>query len=221
MKFAPYSFSKISTHESCPRKFKYTYIDKLPRGESDKTALYKGTCLHDMLEKYPELSTNKLVPKYQYIFDGFLKTKYKALLDIPSKREEGMGLTEDLEPIRFSKDAMLRGYIDFYTIIGDTMIIVDYKSGRSKDPRFQDYNQLMYYAIFMFQKYSKIQKIKIMYIYIEHNVDNALVLERKYLDNYVKTLHDNIQNVETSNFEKKETKLCEWCDYEEFCGTDV
>jgi len=79
----------------------------------------------------------------------------------------------------------------------------------------------MYYAIYMFKKYSKLDTIHLSYVYIEHDVDNSLTLERKYLDNYCRDLLTTIKDVELSNYEKCETKLCEYCDYQEFCTTDI
>jgi len=100
-----------------------------------------------------------------------------------------------------------------------TILIVDYKSGRVKDPRYQDYNQLMFYAIFMFQKYPEVNKIKIMFIYVEHNCDNSIILERKYLDRYKKELISAIQSVENdTEFKKNKTKLCDWCGYKDICS---
>ena len=56
----------------------------------------------------------------------------------------------------------------------------------------------MWYALWFFQKYSKLDKIKITYQYIEHtNSDNSILLERKYLNDYKKSLLDNINKIET------------------------
>jgi len=120
LKFAPYSFSKINTFVQCPRKFKYSYIDKLPRGETDKTALYKGSALHNILENYPNAGTHKLAPKYQPIIDKFLKSKYLHYLERESVKELSIGLTPQLTPCEYKdKSAMFRGFIDYFTIIDE------------------------------------------------------------------------------------------------------
>jgi len=193
MKFSPYSFSKISTHQSCARKFKYSYIDKVPRENADRTALFKGSALHNILENYPNPGTHKLAPQYQYIIDDFLKMDKSRYLNFKAIKELAIGLDENLQPCEYSKQAMFRGYIDYFTVKDNEIIIVDWKSGKLKDPKYQDYNQLMYYAIYMFKKYSKVQKIHISYVYIEHDYENTMVLERKYLDNYCNSLLSEIQ----------------------------
>ena len=43
-----------------------------------------------------------------------------------------------------------------------------------------DYNQLLFYAIYFFEKY-KLPKIKITFIYVEHDVENDLILEYHYI----------------------------------------
>jgi len=225
LKYAPYSFSRLNTVIQCPRKFKYTYIDNIPKENTDKTALYKGSALHSSLEHYPNPGTHKLSPQYQPIIDNFLKSKYKYYLDIPHISELGIGLDEKLNPVEYSENAMFRGYIDYHTVISDEnsvkMVLIDWKSGKIKEHKYQDFNQLMFYGIYMFKKYSKIDKIEIKYIYIEHNAENSMILERKYLNNYYRTLLNAIKDTELSNFDKIKTKLCSWCPYEKYCNNDI
>ena len=69
MKFAPYSFSRLATHKNCPRKFRYSYIDKIPSGRVDRTAVLKGAAVHSIIENYPNESSHKLAPDYKHIVD--------------------------------------------------------------------------------------------------------------------------------------------------------
>lgn len=224
MKYSPYSFSKISTHKSCNRRFKYNYLDKAPRNKKDMTPLLKGGAVHSILEHYPNESTHKLAPKYKYITDKFLQTNLaKKYLGLKSVREYDFGLTTELMPTKYNdKEALFRGSIDFICTIDDTIHLVDWKSGKYKDPKWQEYDQLMFYGIYFFQKYPTIDKIKISYVYIEHeDMENDVVLERQFLSNYIKQLIDLIKCAETDEiFEKNETKLCDWCDYQTHCSTD-
>ena len=114
MIFSPYSFSKLSCHKQCGQKFKFKYIDKIPEKMDNVEPLIKGSKIHKMLENYPEIPEDS---KYIDIYNNFLKTKYKSILDIPNVKEEGIGLTENLEPVPYSKNVMFRGYIDYYTVI--------------------------------------------------------------------------------------------------------
>ena len=42
MKHAPYSYSKISTFQQCPLKFKFQYIDRIPVDQEQSPAIERG-----------------------------------------------------------------------------------------------------------------------------------------------------------------------------------
>jgi RecB family exonuclease len=224
MQFRPYSFSRLSTHKQCPRKFKYSYIDKAPKDKTDMTALLKGGAIHSIIEHYPNKTSHKLAPKYQHIVDKFISTTLgEKYLTVDSIREFDFGLTVNLEPTSYSnKNALFRGSVDFICTIDNVLHLCDWKSGKYKDPKWQEYDQLMFYGIYFFQRYPTIDTIKISYVYVEHpDMENALILERKYLDTYVGQLNELISNVETDDvWCKNKGKLCEYCDFKTHCDSD-
>jgi CRISPR/Cas system-associated exonuclease Cas4 (RecB family) len=220
LKFAPYSYSRISTFVTCPRKFKYSYIDKIEVQKEPSEALIKGSAVHELLEHYP----NNLPEheKYKPIVDKFAETLIgKYVLNRKSMREFDFGLTADLKPCDYwAEECMFRGSIDCI-ITDDMLVLVDYKTGKYKDIKWQSFDQLMFYAIYFFKRYT-LDSISIRYLYVEHDSDNSLILQRKYLNNYIKELMDNINNIEScEDFIKKESKLCDYCDYQEFCKQDI
>jgi len=221
MSFKPYSFSKISVYENCPRQFKYKYIDKLPTAPKDMTPLLKGSAVHNILENYPNKGTHKLQEKYQFIVDEFLDSDYKKLFDYPNLREQAIALDDTLSPKPYGKNVLFRGYIDYMCFIDGILHIIDWKTGKLKDLKYQNFNQLLFYSIYMFKKYPKVNQIKIRYVYIEHKLENSILLDRKYLSKYINdliTIIDKIENEKT--FPKNKQVLCNWCDYQEFCNND-
>lgn len=224
MKYAPYSFSKLSTYKSCSRKFKYVYIDKVPVEKTDITALLKGGAIHSIIEHYPEPSNHKLADKYKDIVDKFISSRLgQKYLSINSTREYDFGLTKSLQPCLYNdKDALFRGSIDYIAIIDNDLFLCDWKSGKQKDEKYQDYNQLMFYAIYFFQKYPSINKINISYVYVEHDeIENSLTLDRQYLNNYISDLINLIKSAEHEvEFKKNVTRLCDWCEYKSHCDVD-
>lgn len=224
MKYSPYSFSKLSTHKNCNRKFYYNYIEKAPKSKRDMTALLKGGAVHSILEHYPNETSHKLAPQYQHIVDKFIKTNTaKKYLLSESTREFDFGLTHDLQPTSYSdKSALFRGSVDFICTIDDILHLCDWKTGKTKEQEWQSYDQLMFYAIYFFQRYENINTIKISYVYVEHeDHENDLQLERKYLNNYINQLMELINNAETDEtFEKNIGPLCEWCEYATHCRQD-
>jgi len=191
----------------------------------DITALLKGGAVHSIIEHYPEPARHKLAPQYQHIVDKFVRTHLgEKYLTQDSIREFDFGLTEELTPTKYSdKEALFRGSIDFITTIDDTLHLVDWKSGKYKDPKWQEYDQLMFYGIYFFQRYPNIDKIKIAYVYVEHeDMENDIILERQYLDNYVSQLMELINNVEKDEiYAKNPTRLCDWCDFKTHCSQDI
>ena len=228
MKFAPYSFSKINSFETCPRKFKYTYIDKAPKKLQNLEPLLKGGAVHNIIEHYPEESTHKLASKYMGIFTKFHATNLgKFLLDGTSGINElDIGLTKELKPCKYSdKDALFRGSVDYvYSTGSDILYLKDWKTGKLREQRWQNYSQLMYYGLYFFQAIPSINKIDISYVYVEHPEEqNDLLLERKYLKNYKINLLTHITTIEAEkDFPKttKNVKLCSYCEYQEYCNQD-
>lgn len=221
--YRPYSFSKLDTYDQCNAMFKFQYIDKAPKSETDLTPLLKGGAVHSILENYPEESTHKLAPKYQHIADAFIESHLgKKYLHRDSTREYSFGLTPELEPCEYKdKTAVFRGFIDYICIIDGVINLIDWKTSKKmKEEKWQNFNQLMFYAIYFFKKYPTVNTIKISYVYVEHNDENSITLERKYLENYIQQLMNLIESVEQdTEFKKNITKLCEWCQYQEHCSS--
>lgn len=96
------------------------------------------------------------------------------------------------------------------------------KTGKYREPKWQGYDQLLFYSIYFFKKYPKIDKIVLSYVYIEHeDHENDLTLERKYLRNYISQLMEWINNVETDKeFVKTPSGLCKYCKFKTHCSTD-
>ena len=80
MRFSPYSFSRMSSYETCPKKFQFSYIDKIPVNRST-TALDKGSYIHHCLELHPAK------PSQFYNIDKELLINYKTIRDFMTYNE--------------------------------------------------------------------------------------------------------------------------------------
>ena len=248
LKYIPYSYSKIATYQLCPRKFKYFYIDKLEVKQQPQVHFDRGKLFHLLLEydgnlekikntqDWNEIKEHKLLDKSQIkeiigIYKKFISTKPGK--DIVNKKvfmkEFALGLDKNLKITKYdSEDVLLRGYIDAAYLVQtnneirpDICILVDWKSGKYKSQEEQTWYQLLWYSLGLFDANQELQKIILVYAYVEHNKINTKILKREDIERYKKTLYDNIQRIEQdTEFPKKETALCQYCDFEEICSKD-
>ena len=238
MKFSPYSYSKISSFVSCPRKFKYNYIDKLGVFKPS-LALEKGSRVHQLLENFDKIKETKELPSYKFkltppesqgdvdkvAFD-FMKSdlgkRYLTECDVIGD-EVKFGLDAKLTPCSYySKSAIMRGAIDKLVKIDDKLIIIDWKTGKYPAQEYHDNSQSVMYAIWAFREYPEINEIEATYVYVEHDSEHKYIFLRKYLQNYVTSYSDKIVKIEKEEeFPKIKHVLCDWCDFQEHCDKDA
>jgi RecB family exonuclease len=229
-KLRPYSFSRLSSFDSCPLKFKFTYIDKLS-GFSSNDTLDKGSYLHNFLEHYPSkpsstynISEENLITYNKIAIDFINSPLGNSIVNAPNTlgKELDFGLDNRLLPCNFnSPDALLRGSIDRLNFItdnnyGEMLHVVDFKSGKAKDMRWQSFKQVQLYVIWLFRNpaFASVEKIKASYVYVEHNQSNDLIMERKYINSYVREYIESIKDIENATeFPKHISKLCDYCDF--------
>ncbi len=243
MKYAPYSFSKVQKHVSCPAAFKYRYIDhiKVPRVPS--LPLERGSLLHNMMEhgtdekawdiirndwqfKQATLLTPKIILECENIIHSFNASEvglwYKSLKNI--SKEAPIALDKKLKNTDFDHqygrgtlDNLYQGFIDDVSVLEEKnlLVLTDWKSGRIPDT--PKWDQLMYYGIWAFDTVPY-DNILLCYTYIEHNKRVHQLLKREDLDKYKLALVKGIRDVEADEtFEKNVTNNCRWCDYADIC----
>lgn len=232
-KFAPYSYSKINTFKSCPLKFKFQYIDKIGT-YSDTPALIKGRTIHYLIENShlsPESYSEEMkqnikdFPETLQIKKNFVNSeigiKYLSDIDKSPINEYKLGLDFNLFGVEYSKESLFNGIVDYICVKNSTMYLIDWKSGNYRDQKYQDYNQLLFYAIHFFQKY-KVKKIIISFVYVEHNLENSLELQLDYLNNYKLELLKSIYSIEIcQDFKANKSRLCDYCEFKDVCELDL
>jgi len=244
LKYAPYSASRISLWNSCPRKFKYNYIDKIPKEPRDDTPLKKGFCTHLFLENHTanlgkerllkEISREKIPNEivqeskkiYKKFVDSDLGKKIFSYLPLGTELEIGLKIQggkiqtcDFLDP-----GCLFRGKIDYICVDkeNDKVYVIDWKTGKDKSegPYKQKPDQLIYYAAWYFHNFP-VDELELEYIFVEHGTSSSIKLVRDKLDLYLKVLLNNIKSIENDNsFDKIEGPLCNWCEYRDHCIRD-
>ena len=164
-----YSFSKLSAHDTCPRMWQLTYLDKAPRKENAFSAF--GTLVHSILERYAkhDLPLCALADIYEWewplAFSGVAwpPNKYVSLEE--RYKEQGLtffkefrGLPGSAEILGVEKhfekhfgDFLFQGIADLVYRDAGKLKILDWKTAKpyTKSDQAQKRRQLYLYASWM------------------------------------------------------------------------
>ena len=211
------SVSKIQSFKQCKYKYRLAYIEKVEQKRFE--FFKKGSNIHKAFEtfKVSDIETNNVVSAFFNSEVG--KKHFQTILN--AEKEVKIGLKKqgkNIVPCVFQDpDAFFHGIID--VLNGNN--ILDYKTGKKKAFKDQDWTQLMYYAAWLFLKHPEFSEVNIAYLYVEHNHENALTIKREYLSEILKKILINV--IEITKYEKNPTEehkcsnLCEYCGCAESC----
>ena len=233
------SVSKTKTFEDCKAKFKFCYIDKLPRVERDFHIF--GKYLHQVLENFHKIlietpsrrddwrpvmdeaweaaykEYDEQMTGLQYKEAREIIEEYKALLD-----EEGLPNVIAVEKpfyINLNNKVLLNGYIDRIQRDPDGLIHVgDYKT--TKDPKYlKDFFQVMTYCYALCLEDESIARIRASFILLRHNFD---YLTQEFTREEVISVAEKFLKVASNIEEEKLWRpnpqfLCKYCDYLDHC----
>ena len=243
------SVSSIETFQSCPAKWYYRYIEKLPAPKNYYSAA--GSFIHKILEvlilKYkstknlrkagnvafkaactdPELEPY-ITSEIREEGKNWLKTIVKKFETDPKLIPATLS-TETPFVFKINDDSIqvtVRGIIDRIDKVDDNTIkIVDYKT--SKDPSSLGSFQLATYKVAMRQRYPN-SDIKTSYVLIRHDFLNKEVnitpeLESEVHNTFLQKAHEilDLKNKHPNEpWQVKTSKLCDYCPYKSRCETD-
>jgi CRISPR/Cas system-associated exonuclease Cas4 (RecB family) len=238
------SASRVKTYMSCPRKYYYNYIEKLPRKEWPHFKL--GHLAHGTLERFHsyfkhdnlrssfdlrELLKQSLKKEFDAMRargdivsrDILLEAKslLKDYLDFIMKNGlEGnsiIGLETEFEVGLRDKEISVGGFIDRYDIDKNGIYhIKDYKT--NKNLKYMDPFQLSIYGIYLNEKYG-IEEFKGSYIMLRHK--SKLLTYDFNLSDIEKAKKKLIKQADLIMTDERwkacPTQLCNWCDFQEQC----
>jgi len=151
---APWSYSRISSFENCPKQFYHTTVlREYPFEETE--AMRYGTEFHKAAEDFIRDGT-PISAKF-----AFAQPMLDALAARPGLKvtEQKLGLTAELKPCGFfDKDVWFRGIVDLTIVEDETCYIVDYKTGKSS--RYADPGQLELMALTVFAHRPEVKEIR-------------------------------------------------------------
>ena len=232
------SVSKVKTFKDCKAKYRFSYIEKLPRKEWDFHIF--GKFLHEILENFHKTIINGNTNRHNVIMTDVYKhalSNWKDKLTSDQKTEsqdilkkylvllnkEGSPNVTNVEKefyIDVDGTVLLNGFIDRVQIDNDeTLHVADYKTTKHKKYLKNDFFQLMTYAFVMCLEDENIKKVRTSYILLRHGFesivkeferDEVMKMEDVFLDYYKNIIDEKL-------YRPSPTPMCKYCDALDHC----
>lgn len=253
------SYSRVSSFEQCPFKWKLRYIDELETIDKcdPGDALKLGTALHEGIETDVDTAIGNYFRSYPIITDLHENEAMKLRALIPKAKSI---LPEGGEFERLIECEDFKGFIDYLVPVKTVKVvhthgtacqmghfeeestnefdIYDFKYSNNVD-RYLESEQLHVYKYFA----EKLLGIKIRNLYflfvpktqIRQKKTEDLFQFRKRLSETLETMEPRIERVEydpnkvidfltatkhvveCEEYEKRESRLCDFCEYQNYC----
>jgi len=236
------SVSKTKTFLDCKAKYRYTYIDKLPRKTWDFHTI--GKFCHKVLEDFHNTYINGSLEPYNKVMTQAFKdavNEYRDELTPEMKKECWTMIDQYLRIVTSNKrnnltanvlaceknfellvggKVILNGMIDRIQLDDDDVLhVCDYKTSKNKKYLKDDFFQLLTYAYVIVSEDPSIKKVRASYIMLRHNYEYITAEFKKseiikIADKYIEYA-DQILN--EKDFKPKPSNLCRFCDHVNIC----
>ena len=246
------SYSRVGTFTQCPRKFELDYVDGLgvPFDCDAANPLAIGTMLHECIEVGVDEAVANYKAAYPVMTDSMVDELMKIRVLGRRARELAWGMLDDgTDPVfevKVEDDSGFVGFIDMLIPRGDGLwTMLDFKYSNNID-RYLESGQLSVYKYF-YEKTHPGEIIRDMAFLI---VPKTMIRRKRTEDLYrfrerlAATLEDmrpalyrvrydpekvadfavgTCTMANATEFPKHESRLCDWCDYKDFClgGNDM
>lgn len=246
---AALSPSRTKDFKQCPLLFRFRSVDHLP--EEPSSAALRGTIVHSVLEHLYEFAPSERTPETAHAllpkrWDAHVE-KHPEVLDMFSSRDEladwlasadvlvdnyfQMENPQFIEPAarekfvnaRLDSGLAIRGIIDRLDVSpSKQMRVVDYKTGKSPSPRFQDEAlfQMRFYALALYLTTGS-APVRTQLVYLKDGrtlTYDPVPEDLPMLAGELNATWDQIERrLDAKEFESKPSKLCDWCYFKSIC----
>ena len=234
-----FSHSRVECFKQCPYKYKLRYIDKIKTLDDydPQDPLKIGTAIHECIQQDIKKAIKNYYMQYPIINDLHVNEALKMFY-MGNKARNLLPLENAKYEVKLECDKFI-GYIDMLVPNEDgTFDIYDFKYSNNID-KYMDSNQLHLYKYYS-EKLLNIKIKKLYFVFIEKTMirqkktedlrefrlrlkstlENMNVQIKEVLYDYNKVIefiNDEIDLLECNDYIKNTSKLCDWCEYKEFC----
>lgn len=161
------SHSRMKTHEQCPRKAKYKFIDRLKEPENE--AMARGLQVHQELERWLLAETTGSTEAPALPATGVYAAIRNRVKDLISKEyhlypEQQVAFDIDWNLCNwFGPQVFMRVVYDFVAVGADHVVVCDYKTGK----RYDDHElQAKLYALGAFKEHD-VSEVEVVFFYLD------------------------------------------------------
>lgn len=202
-----WSYSSVTTYESCAAKWKYSYLDGIPYKPS--AAMARGSRLHSDCENYVKGTLIALPYELKKVALRIENLRTKG-----AKAEAVWLLDKDWKPTQFPADAWVKAIVDVHHFpTPDVIDLCDYKSGREY-PEHRD--QLELYAVVALCTHPEVKRVEYSALYLDagYSSNEGALLRGDMLEHKRKSWHDRAIRIwEDKQYLPNPGGACRWCDY--------
>lgn len=234
------SYSKLTTFEACPLKYKFRYLYNLP---SPLTAAANfGVSVHNTLnEFYEELKQGKeanLDKLHELYEKNWIPYGYESRAHHNARKHQGLNIMKDYYEVNsddWKIPEMLErafnlkvgkyafsGRIDRIDKLNDgTYEVIDYKTGTSKkNAKLEKDLQLSLYALACRDVYG-IEASKLSLYFLEDNEKQSTTRTNEELDKAEEEICAKADALMNSDFEATPGFACKFCEYRLICNKAI
>ncbi len=233
------SFSRIDTYRTCPRKFRFRYVDRLPTLPSPHLSF--GTSIHGALEafhdrKLPEQPTEdellgflfeawdtrgfeELPRQEQLAYYRHAQQVLRRYHARPWPADRTTAATEAWFEVPFAYEAVVVGSIDRVDVDADGGLhVVDYKTNRKARSRAEVASslQLALYALACQHLYGSLPRT-VALDFVVPGLTVTVPLDDLDLDAAREAVLVTAAAIRAERFETLPNRLCDWCDHRTVC----
>jgi len=243
-----YSVSQLQTYESCPKKYMYNYIYKIP--SKPRHYFDFGTSVHEALEFLSgdfdkKLSKPKLYTLgVKYLTNGWISKGYESAKQEKEYYKKGLNIIKEFieketklrkqnrQTIGLEKKFFidfdgrkLMGYIDRIDKVDGQIEILDYKTSNSmsNSKDLEKNMQLLVYSLASeaHQDIKKFPKTVGLW-YVLHDKIITINPKKEHTIEIKKRVLEQIKKIENKNFTATPTNFgCTYCDFNKICPDSI
>lgn len=222
-----WSFSRYHDYKSCPAKFKFKHLLKLPEPQNE--AMARGDAIHKLAEKYIKGEGRTLPPELKLLGDEFkmLRALYKKKLS-GMVVEDNWSFTNEWHQTRWDDwvKCWVRIKLDCaHVLVDDVMVVTDWKSGKFRPDQNEAYlEQLELYALSALLLHPRIQQVKPRLGYIDQGLfypenPEELVFTRADISRLKKLWEKRVKPMFVDKtFAPRPNNNCRWCHFRKSNG---